>query len=302
MTLRAGSNDSVSVIVPCFEGSRYIAELLACLETQTLCPTELILVDDCSSDIAKTQEIISDQQGAINYQIILIKNSQKSNAAACRNIGISRAKSNFIAFLDCDDLWRSDKLETQLKLLAPHSDTHICYSKVSETLNGDAISIRPQRGKKHTQSVANYLFASDGFMQTSSLVCHRRIANKILFNEQFPRHQDYDFCIRAEKLGFEFLFLPKALTIYRRNAIFANTNNLDPNYSAWWLTQMREYLSPFEQACFIINVIGVRFINQKNFSAFFSTFFSVPLRYRVEVVMKSFPRYFFRLLKFAKNL
>ncbi len=68
-------------------------------------------------------------------------------------------------------------------------------------------------GKNET--VVEYLFVCYGFMQTSTLVLKRKDAARIQFDMRYIRHQDYDFCIHADRLGYEFMMFPRPLMAYQ---------------------------------------------------------------------------------------
>jgi len=122
--LAAGGNQSVSqrpirreptvsVILPVFNGEASIGRAVRSVLAQTISDLELVVVDDGSTD--RTSEVVSGYSEPRLKPIILERNS---GAAAARNVGVSRARGEYIAFLDSDDEWLADKLERQLELLA----------------------------------------------------------------------------------------------------------------------------------------------------------------------------------------
>lgn len=96
----------VSVIVPVYNGERFLAEALNSILSQTLAPAEVIVVDDGSTD--RTAEIATDSS-----PIVTCIRQENSGAAAARNRGIEAAQGEFFAFLDHDDIWETNKLELQ---------------------------------------------------------------------------------------------------------------------------------------------------------------------------------------------
>ncbi|QRG66239.1 glycosyltransferase family 2 protein [Brevibacillus choshinensis] len=106
----------VSVITPTYNATRFIRETIDSVKRQTYPYWELILVDDCSSDetVSLIQEELHDPRIRL---IVLPKNS---GAAVARNTGISAAGGKYLAFLDSDDLWLSEKLEKQVTYMQHH--------------------------------------------------------------------------------------------------------------------------------------------------------------------------------------
>lgn len=99
----------VSIIMPNYNSEKYIEAAIKSVLAQTYKNWELLLVDDCSSDnsleLAKAFE---------DERIRIFSTKENGGAALARNKGIEEAKGRWIAFLDNDDLWTSDKLEKQI--------------------------------------------------------------------------------------------------------------------------------------------------------------------------------------------
>jgi glycosyltransferase involved in cell wall biosynthesis len=97
----------ISVVIPVWNGERYLLEAIASVQAQTVTVSELIVVDDGSTDgTARIAKGLSDT--TYIYQ-------HRSGQSVARNVGASRSRFRFLAFLDADDLWVSKKLERQLE-------------------------------------------------------------------------------------------------------------------------------------------------------------------------------------------
>ncbi len=123
----------VSVVIPAYNAEKTIGCAIDSVLKQTFTDFELIVIDDCSKD--NTYSIVYDlaQQ---DDRIVLLKNKENSGVSVTRNYGISEAKGEWIAFLDSDDLWKPEKLEKQLKLLATKDGAVLCYT-ASSFINDD---------------------------------------------------------------------------------------------------------------------------------------------------------------------
>ena len=104
----------VSVIMPAYNAAPFIAEAINSVINQTYSPWELFIIEDASTD--GTVEVIESFTGR-DSRITLIKNPVNKGPGYSRNMGIENARGTFIAFLDADDLWLPQKLETQLEFM-----------------------------------------------------------------------------------------------------------------------------------------------------------------------------------------
>ena len=104
----------VSIITPSYNSSKFIKDCIASVFSQTYKNWEMIIVDDCSKDNSK--EIISDLSTK-DKRIKPIFLEKNVGAAEARNVAIRQSKGKYVAFLDSDDLWNTEKLEKQLSFM-----------------------------------------------------------------------------------------------------------------------------------------------------------------------------------------
>ena len=123
----------VSIIMPNYNGSRFLKETIQSVLDQTYQNWELIFIDDCSTD--NSLEIIKQFNDS---RIRVIENKENSGAAVSRNNAIEVADGRWIAFLDSDDLWNQNKLTTQLEFMnekkCAFSFTHYYFDKNGSVL------------------------------------------------------------------------------------------------------------------------------------------------------------------------
>lgn len=115
-------NGLVSVIMPSYNTAKYIAESIESILAQTYPYWELIIVDDCSTD--DTDAVVS--RYLSDTRIRYLKNEQNSGAAVSRNYALREAKGKWIAFLDSDDVWLPEKLETQISFMLENDYKFTC--------------------------------------------------------------------------------------------------------------------------------------------------------------------------------
>jgi teichuronic acid biosynthesis glycosyltransferase TuaG len=114
----------VSIITPTYNSEEFIAETIQSVQNQTHENWEMIIVDDCSSDntVAIIEMFIVKED-----RIRLFQLDRNSGAGIARETAISKAKGDYIAFLDADDLWKPIKLEKQLQFLID-TKSHFTFS------------------------------------------------------------------------------------------------------------------------------------------------------------------------------
>ncbi|OGQ82751.1 MAG: hypothetical protein A3F90_06795 [Deltaproteobacteria bacterium RIFCSPLOWO2_12_FULL_60_19] len=122
-------NSLVSVIVPVYNGERFLTEALDSIFAQDYRPIEVIVVDDGSSD--RTPEIAR-SFGEIRYLC-----QSNRGLAATRNAGIREARGEFLAFLDADDLMMANKLSSQIKYLLDHPEVGCVLCRQRILLEGN---------------------------------------------------------------------------------------------------------------------------------------------------------------------
>lgn len=101
----------VDIILPNYNKEKFLEEAINSVLNQTFVNWKLYIIDDASTDGSK---LIIDKFKN-NTKIIIKKLSKNKGPSFCRNLGIRLSSSNFIAFLDSDDYWPENKLETQIK-------------------------------------------------------------------------------------------------------------------------------------------------------------------------------------------
>ena len=109
--------NSVSVVIPVHNGEKFIAETLRSILNQTVPPSEIIVVNDASTD--RTAQIVGDFGSAVS-----LMDAPGGDARIARNVGAARAKGTWLAFCDADDIWLPAKLEKQLCLANEVPEIH----------------------------------------------------------------------------------------------------------------------------------------------------------------------------------
>ena len=103
---------AVSIIIPAYNAAATIGETLRCVTAQSHRNLDIIVVDDGSDDA--TARIVAEHAGADGRIRLVSKNN--GGVASARNLGVAKARSDILAFVDADDLWISRKIERQSRL------------------------------------------------------------------------------------------------------------------------------------------------------------------------------------------
>lgn len=125
----------ISIIMPCFNSAKTLERAILSISRQTLQPCEVIAVDDASTDgTVNLLERIKLKYPELNLKIIKLE--QNAGPATARNTAWNLAIGKFIAFIDSDDSWHPQKLETQYNFMLSHPDAFLC-GHLSQTLSED---------------------------------------------------------------------------------------------------------------------------------------------------------------------
>lgn len=172
----------ITVVMPNFNGHRFVEQAIDSVLNQTYTNFELIAVDDCSTD--DSLQLIRKKAERDN-RILVIAMEQNAGVANARNAGIKEAKGEYIALLDNDDLWVEDKLERQLALAEKGADIVYCsYDFIDEKNNlVKKPFVVPEQTDFNKMLVSSVISCSTCFIKTDLMQTH-------LFRSDFY-HEDY---------------------------------------------------------------------------------------------------------------
>ena len=119
----------VSVLIPCYNAERYLSAALDSVLAQTYQDFEIIVVDDGSTDDSAAV--------AARYPRVRCFRHAHSGISVTRNLCLSKAKGEFVAFLDADDLWVPEKLEKQVTYLDSHPGCQLVFTLSENFYDGE---------------------------------------------------------------------------------------------------------------------------------------------------------------------
>jgi glycosyltransferase involved in cell wall biosynthesis len=186
----------VSIIIPTYNRTKYLALTLESISLQTCQDFEIIVIDDGSSD--DEAKLLCKRYEKVKY----IKISNSGGPAKPRNIGIQNSKGRYLAFVDDDDLWMPNKLEKQIEILDNNPDfglVHSCCEVIDENgVSKDKIVGRPGTlGLKHGD-VSLRMIGNWTVMMPTSFVRKEVVSKVGFFNEEIiPALEDVEYWSRC---------------------------------------------------------------------------------------------------------
>ncbi len=205
------ANGLVSVIVPYYNDSKFIADCLNSVTSQTITPKEIIIIDDCSNDSEKLNEIVEEISLSSNVSIRVFRNKNNMNGAYGRNKGMQKAEGEFIALIDGDDYWKKNHIEENLTFLTEEKCDFV-YSNVLYKYESKYIERKVVDANVLTNKFDALLMSPP---QTGSFFFRRTLSEKVKFDEKLKRHQDYQFFCDVLSSQFIALYNNKTTSVYR---------------------------------------------------------------------------------------
>ncbi|MFB2937270.1 glycosyltransferase [Aerosakkonemataceae cyanobacterium BLCC-F154] len=201
----------ISVIIPVFNSEKTIQETIESVLNQSFTDFELIVINDGSQDASL--KIISN----IKDSRLKVFSYPNSGVSASRNRGISQATGEFISFLDSDDIWTSDKLETQLKALQVNHQAGVAYSWTTY-IDESGKFLYPGNQVSLTGNVYEQLLLQNFIESGSNVLIRREALNQVGgFDESLFGPEDWDLLIRLAA-QYDFVVVPIPQILYRMSA------------------------------------------------------------------------------------
>ncbi len=199
---------AVAVVIPAFNAARFLGATLDSLRNQTFREFETVVVDDGSSD--ETSAVVR------RYPEIRLIQQQNAGVAAARNRGVRETRSEWVAFLDADDLWMREKLSLQLGCASTTNAGAVFCDLAIIDIGGQEILQSPSIPV--SLEMEPLLLHAESIPQgTSSTVLVRRsvLESIDLYDESLSTMADWDLLLRLRQVT-EFAHVPERLAAYRR--------------------------------------------------------------------------------------
>lgn len=197
----------VSVVCPTFNCEAFVADTLESILNQTMGDLEVLVVDDCSSD--RTYQI-AESYAKKDPRVRLFRNESNKGAAYSRNLAISNAKGDYVAFLDGDDKWLPSKLEEQLSFMKEggYSFSYTAYG----TIDGDN---KPLGGlRKGPKRVTHRGFLHYDYAGCLTVMYRRAVYPDLSIPDNIDKRNDYALWLKLSE-RCDCYYLDRVLSLYR---------------------------------------------------------------------------------------
>jgi teichuronic acid biosynthesis glycosyltransferase TuaG len=242
----------VSIVVPVYNAARFMDDTIQTVLNQTYQNWELLLVDDCSSD--DSVKIIKKYEKK-DKRIKFFKLSENSGAAIARNTGIDNAKGRYIAFLDADDLWVSDKLKLQVAFMKEKNAAFSFTGYEFADENG-----KPNGKRVHVPETITYKQAlKNTTIWTSTVMLDMQVINKLTIYMPDIGSEDTATWWNILKTIDNAYGLNEIFSYYRRTAESLSADKLTALKRTWNLyrdvEKLRFISSTYNFSWYLVNAI-----------------------------------------------
>lgn len=192
----------VSIVIPCFNASSWIAEALQSTLDQKYDRIEVIVVDDGSTD--DSLSIIESFPGEIR----ILKCPHRGGSAA-RNSGLQIATGDFVKFLDADDLLTPNCILEQVCQISQLTEEEIVFGDVGKLTPSGKFSGSAGSIKNFAQYESSLEYLLRNIITTSAVLHRTPLLKKVAgFDEELRKGQEYDLHIRLALSGVTFVYRP----------------------------------------------------------------------------------------------
>jgi len=229
MYIQNKSEELVSIIVPMFNAEKYIAQTIESVLNQIYFNWEMIIIDDCSTD--RSRDVVKEYI-AKDERIRLIESIENfGGPARPRNIGVKNANGEYLAFLDSDDLWSSNKLQIQINFMKKFDANFTSTDALDIDENSKRISkkgkikqliadIKREKIKKRLRPYSLKgidVLIENNFIYLSSVVLHKSIFQNFSESKELRGVEDYFLWLNLfENPKTHYIKLNDTLLFYRQ--------------------------------------------------------------------------------------
>ncbi|WP_116209303.1 glycosyltransferase family 2 protein [Streptomyces olivoreticuli] len=233
----------VSVVMPVHNSAATLGPAVRSVLAQTHTDLELLITDDASSDdsmdllreLARQDERVRPEAAA-----------RQGGAARARNLAIARARGDYVAFLDSDDMWLPTKLEKQLAFVAAAGTplTFTSYFKMDADHDGEAVDFVPNGRVVWAPARVDYraMLVHDHIGALTAMYDRNVLGARLM--PDMPKRQDYALWLSIMRDGVDARAVREPLAVYRaQRAGSLSSNKLGLVPFNWALYREHEHLS-----------------------------------------------------------
>jgi teichuronic acid biosynthesis glycosyltransferase TuaG len=241
------SSTNVEIILPNYNSAPFLEETINSIISQTFENWKLIIVDGNSN--VETQNIL---EKYINHpKINIIRLKKRKRAGFCRNLAIRKSKSDYIAFIDSDDIWGKNKLFKQLSFMI-ENEYYFTYTNYLPFKPNDKIN--EQREIKPEKSFTFEKFIKNTSIATSTMIIKKSSIGTVKFSNTKICEDYYFKCQILKKVNYAYC-LAENLMHYRIRKGSLQSNKIRNIYWIWYINKNYNKMNLFN------NFISIFFIS-----------------------------------------
>ncbi len=240
----------VSAVIPAYNAESYIEETIQSLLQQTSPLTEIIIVDDCSND--NTVKIVSCLKKQYKGLVRLYQQKINSGASTARNVGVNLANTEWVLFMDADDVAEPDLIKMELEQIRKlinlwQEEVVLAYPACSIiSASGESIPGIHQSKQVGHEEILGYQFVRNQIITTSGTLVKKQIFQRVNgFDESIRYSEDWDLWLRMAAQG-GFAYIDQPLVRVRRH--FTNISKKLDNMLGGEQQILRKYSFDFIQS------------------------------------------------------
>ncbi|MDX6637121.1 MAG: hypothetical protein QOJ01_632 [Solirubrobacterales bacterium] len=196
--MKQAESPVVSVVIPVYNGERFLAEAIESVLAQNYEPLEIIVVDDGSTDGSAAI--------AERYPVILLRGLNRGRSQA-RNAGIEAASGELVGFCDADDVWLGERLNLQVRHLLDHPE---------EGAVACMMEVFVEPGIERPRWLRGVLAETRRSLMPSALLIRREVLDRVGgFDPRFEVGEDGDLMLRMKESGVRMGSVDRVLFRYR---------------------------------------------------------------------------------------
>src|SRR5271166_3311083 len=240
-----GPRPNIVAIIPLYNGAGHIEEALNSVLRQTLPPTEIIVVNDGSTDGGAGVAIV--ERLALTNPITLLHKPNGGQSSA-RNLGVRESRSELIAFLDQDDVWYENHLEELVKPFQRQKAPPMgwVYSNLDEINEDGALMVRSLLGNlsaRHPKRHIRDCIGQDMYiLPSAALISRKALAAVDGFDERLCGYEDDDLFLRIFLAGYDNIYVDTSLSKWR---IYPGSTSYSPRMTRSRAIYTRKLLHMF---------------------------------------------------------
>ena len=244
---------NVEIVMPNYNSEQYISQTIDSIINQTFKNWRLTIVDGNSNQEA--QKILKNYMNHPNINVIFLKKNKK--AGFCRNLAIRNSKSEYLAFIDSDDIWEKEKLSKQLSFMIENKYhfTYTNYIAFKEENKKKLREIRPPKYFSYKKFIKNTSIGTSTMLIKKSSIGITKFSNTKICEDYFFK------CQILKKVGNAHC-LPENLTKYRIRKNSLQSSKIRNIYWIWYINKNYNRLNFLDN---LLSIICISFNSVKKY-------------------------------------